>query len=337
MHLNDSARTTDKSLEQLRRHLNAVHLIQDPNHSKTFQFPSQVCDGSIQRWRLRPGLDLIIHNLDFREKAVIERDRSDSKTQLGLSFCLAGQIRGVWPTSEEAVQLQTGQVSLGVVNATSSRVEYAASQHVSLVHIHIQPDAIGLLSQEVVEQLPNPLRDVIIGRDQPSYFQSHPMTPVMTATVRQLLRCPYRGLSQRLYIESKTLELISHYFDPLLSSDSSRHQASDLQADEIDRILYARDILLSQVTNPPTLLELAHQIGLNDRKLKQGFRKVFGTTVFSYLHNHRMQEAQKLLLMPGATIASVAQVVGYSNPEAFSVAFRRTFAISPKAYQMQRR
>jgi len=50
-----------------------------------------------------------------------------------------------------------------------------------------------------------------------------------------------------------------------------------------------------------------------------------------------MQQAKQLLMMPEATIASVAQAIGYRNPEAFSVAFRRTFAITPKAYQLQHR
>jgi AraC-like DNA-binding protein len=95
--------------------------------------------------------------------------------------------------------------------------------------------------------------------------------------------------------------------------------------------------LLNHVANPPTLLELAHQVGLNDRKLKQGFRSVFGTTVFGYLRHYQMQQAKQLLLMPGTTIASVAQAVGYRNPEAFSVAFRRTFDITPKSYQLQHR
>ncbi|MEM8639741.1 MAG: AraC family transcriptional regulator [Cyanobacteria bacterium P01_G01_bin.54] len=104
-----------------------------------------------------------------------------------------------------------------------------------------------------------------------------------------------------------------------------------------DRIVHAKDLLLSQLSAPPTLLKLAHQVGLNDRKLKQGFRQVFGTTVFGYLHNHRMTQAKQLLVLSGATIAGVAQQVGYRSPEAFSAAFRRTFEINPKAYQLQKR
>ncbi|WP_232214495.1 helix-turn-helix transcriptional regulator [Rubidibacter lacunae] len=237
--------------------------------------------------------------------------------------------------TQQSHQFQVGQVSLGMANGGKRRVEYSERQRILLVHCHVQPETIGLFTQESIGQWPQALREAIAaGEDRLTYFQSTPMTPLMTATVRQLLQCPFQGISQRLYMESKTLELMSLYFDRLLSGDRSQQSESNLNRDEVDRIYDARDVLLSRISHPPTLMELAHQAGLNDRKLKEGFRKVFGTTVFGYLHNHRMQQAQQLLLMPETTIASVAQAVGYRSPEAFSVAFRRTFEISPKAYQL---
>lgn len=332
-----SAQTINKPLDKAKPGLNGALPTQVANYPEVLQLPSPICRGLIQRWQLRPGLDLIVHDVGFPEKTVIEQRPAQGKAHLGLSFCLSGQIRSVSAATKQVLQIQAGQVSLGVMGGGSRRVEYAARQRVLLVHLHVQPEAIGLASQETIERLPRRLKNVLTSRDRPLYFQSYSMTPVMAATVRQLLRCPYQGLSQKLYVESKTFELMSLYFDQLLSNPASQKQVSDLSSDEVDRIFRARDILLSQVANPPTLLELAHQTGLNDCKLKRGFRKIFGTTVFGYLHNHRMQQAQQLLLMPGATIAGVAQTIGYSSPEAFSVAFRRTFAISPKAYQMQQR
>lgn len=337
MTLFDSVPATDKPLDDLRQRLDTLHLTQESDHTELSQFPRQICEGSIQRWQLRPGLDLMIHDLTFREKAVVKRGSSGNTPHLGMSFCLAGQIRGLSPEAQQEVRLQPGRVSFGVINGTSRQIEYAARQRVSLVHLHIQPEALRLSTRETVEQFPGPLRNILTGGEQAAYFRSQVMTTVMGATVRQLLACPYQGLAQRLYLESKTLELVGLCFDQLLSNWGTPCWAADLKADDVERIVHARDLLLSQVTNPPTLLELSHQAGLNDRKLKQGFRQVFGTTVFGYLHTYRMHQAKQLLIMPEATIASVAQAIGYRNPEAFSVAFRRTFAITPKAYQLQHR
>lgn len=292
----------------------------------------QGSNGSVQRWSLRPGLDLMIHDLEFLEKTVVKRGAADGTTRVGISFCIAGHIRKLDPDSAQEMQLQAGQMSLGVSQGASGVIEYAARQRVLLVHLHIQPEAISLFDLETLEEMPVSLRQAIAKSEPTAYFCCQPMTMVMEATLRQLLNCPYQGLAKRLYVESKALELISLCFGQM--RPGAIPSESGLKADEIDRIFHAKDILLSQVANPPTLLDLSHQVGLNDRKLKQGFRTVFGTTVFGYLHNHRMEQAQQLLLMPGATIASVAQKVGYRSPEAFSVAFRRTFGTSPKAYQL---
>ncbi|PSN19119.1 AraC family transcriptional regulator [filamentous cyanobacterium CCP5] len=326
MVLNNIVLPTSQS-EELRQR------VSPETHRSESQLLSRKCNGSIQRWQLRPGLDLMLYDQEFLEKTVVERRSSDEAVRLGMSFCLLGNLRRLSSDAETEVQLQAGQVSLGVTNGPSRVVEYAARQRVVLVHLHIQPAVIGLLDLETNQQLPAGLRRAIAGKGPSAYFQSQATTPIIAATVQQLLHCPYQGLVQQLYVESKALELIGLCFDQMLSNEVPS-SGSGLKADEVDRILYARDILLSQVENPPMLLDLSHQIGLNDRKLKQGFRQVFGTTVFGYLHGYRMEQAQQLLLLPESTIASVAQRVGYRSPEAFSVAFRRTFEMSPKAYQL---
>ena len=97
------------------------------------------------------------------------------------------------------------------------------------------------------------------------------------------------------------------------------------------------EILSQQAADPPSLSNLARQVGLNDRKLKEGFRQVFGTTAFSYLRDYRLQQAQQLLCNPNLSISSVAATVGYKSPESFCKAFRHKFAVSPKAYQLGHR
>lgn len=318
--------------EELDQPLNAGCLGQRPD---VFTLPDKFGRGSIQRWHLRPGLDLIINDLNFRDQIVIERNHPVANTSIGMSFCMAGQMQIEGSDANSMVQFKAKQANLGVINDTKGNIRYEANQPVLLVHIHVQPDVINLTTGEEFEQLPTQLRNAISGIDA-AYHQSSTMTPVMQATIQQLLNCPYQGFTKQLYVESKALELISLYFEQLLSNTSLSNAHSALQLDERDRIVYARDILLAQLANPPTLLELSRQVGLNDRKLKQGFRQVFGTTAFGYLRTYRMQQAQQLLLRPNSTIAGVAQAVGYSNPEAFSVAFRRMFAISPKAYQLGR-
>ncbi|URD47651.1 helix-turn-helix transcriptional regulator [Chroococcidiopsis sp. CCNUC1] len=71
-------------------------------------------------------------------------------------------------------------------------------------------------------------------------------------------------------------------------------------------------------------------VGLSDRKLRRGFRDIFGTTVFGYLHDYRMEQARLLLSVNKMRVADVAQTVGYSHLGHFIASFKRKFGITPK-------
>ena len=137
-------------------------------------------------------------------------------------------------------------------------------------------------------------------------------------------------------LELLTLQFAHWRANDLASKQSSANEVL-LRSDDVERLHLAREILIEHSVKPPSLIELARRVGLNDRKLKQGFRQLFGTTVFGYLQDYRMQEAKQLLHDSDRSIASIAMTVGYKNPEAFSTAFRRKFAISPKGYQLSQR
>ncbi|MGD1857231.1 MAG: helix-turn-helix transcriptional regulator [Leptolyngbyaceae cyanobacterium] len=162
------------------------------------------------------------------------------------------------------------------------------------------------------------------------------ITPTIKQLLQQILHCPYTGLMQQIYLESKALELLAAQF-ALWTEGSRSTPAISLCPQDIEQLYRAKDILMQQPTHPPSLTDLARQVGLNDRKLNLGFRHLFGTTVFGYLQDHRLQQAKDLLSKSRLTVAGVASAIGYTSPEAFSTAFRRKFAVSPKTYQLSQR
>jgi AraC-like DNA-binding protein len=105
---------------------------------------------------------------------------------------------------------------------------------------------------------------------------------------------------------------------------------SPISRDDRDRIHFAREILLQRLADPPSLVELARLVGLNDYKLKAGFRQVFGTTVFGYLRQERLEKARQLLQAQDISVTAAAAAVGYSSQGHFAAAFRKQFGINPK-------
>jgi AraC family transcriptional activator of pyochelin receptor len=103
-----------------------------------------------------------------------------------------------------------------------------------------------------------------------------------------------------------------------------------LSISDVEKIHRVRDILDEQIQAPPTSLELALAIGMNERKLRAGFKMVFNETMNVYLQRTRLDAAYHMLAEMQMNVASVAYKVGY-NPAHLSVAFRKKFGASPKS------
>ena len=78
----------------------------------------------------------------------------------------------------------------------------------------------------------------------------------------------------------------------------------------------------------PGVQQLSRLSMMSPTKLKSGFRRFFGYTLFDYYQKYRLEQA-KLLLQKKLPVKIVAAEFGYSNPSHFSLAFRKAFGIPP--------
>lgn len=112
-------------------------------------------------------------------------------------------------------------------------------------------------------------------------------------------------------------------------SDTKNQPLSYLKGHDIEKIYFAKKILEQNIQTPCSLIELSRKVGLNDFKLKKGFKELLGTTVFGYLLTLRMAHA-KLLLEQKRSVSEVAHEVGYKNPHHFTAAFKKRYALLPR-------
>ncbi|MBP1650338.1 MAG: AraC family transcriptional regulator, partial [Bacteroidetes bacterium] len=112
----------------------------------------------------------------------------------------------------------------------------------------------------------------------------------------------------------------------------STHDCKDfcsLKKADIDKMHHAKEIILKQLYNPCSLIDLARQIGTNEFTLKKGFKEVFGTTVFGMVSDIRMEEAKALLLSGEKNVTEISELIGYKHPAHFNTAFKKKFGITP--------
>lgn len=162
------------------------------------------------------------------------------------------------------------------------------------------------------------------------------MTPDMSRIIRRLLHCQYKGDIKNIYLEAKVLELFVLSLDQITNGNIEKSHIV-LRPYDIEKIHEAHDYLLRNMDNPCTLIELAHKVGINDFKLKKGFKQIYGTTVYESLIDARMEKAKYLLLETDTAMEQIAYITGYKNHSSFITAFKKKMGYSPGSYKRMKR
>lgn len=153
------------------------------------------------------------------------------------------------------------------------------------------------------------------------------LTATLQAELTNLAQMSRQHPLKRLYLEMTVLDLLRQQVEQ--SDTQFRHQPTILKPTDIDKVYAVKELLDTDPLGSYSLLQLARTVGLNDYKLKKGFRELFKTTVFGYLNAVRMNHAHQLLRNTDKTIYEVAIYLGYSETHHFSAAFKRTFGYLP--------
>lgn len=289
--------------------------------------PEQLGRGHIQRihWN---GINLYLFNYQFFEDVfLIEEAQNATNICREFGFNLAGN-RGGKHTGQNFVHWGSYGDS-----KNRTRITYA-NDPILKIDIHLEAaDELVQLVSEMLEELSPETRQRLVQFDNSQSGETDQITPVMRLALQQIFHCPFQGKMKQIYLESKCLELIVLKLEQLKERDQRIKCSALLKPDDIDRIQRAQTILVTHMENPPSLLELARQVGLNDCTLKRGFRQVFGTTAFGYLHDHRLEHACKLLLEHRLNVSEISRAIGFRSCSYFSKAFRKKYGFSPKRYQ----
>ena len=152
--------------------------------------------------------------------------------------------------------------------------------------------------------------------------------PPIQQVIQQIIHCRYAADLKKLFLLSKSIELLVLCADAYETAVNKKDLFIKNAVDK-EKIIAVRDLVNERVHCPPNLSEIARTVGLNEYKLKRGFKETFNTTVFGYLTEQRLQLAHRYLLDTQKTAAEISAELGYSTPQHFNNAFRKKFGITP--------
>lgn len=288
---------------------------QNPYH-QFYSFPAQSGTGHLQRIHLRRGLE--INWIDTQMYEPMTMDVGIHYPHLEISYTISG--KGCWETSGKAqdFELCTGVSTLLYIKDTKMHAEMSHNERMLHMELRFDMRQFNTILPELDRLTTNPV-----------FCRQIAGSPYIPQLVEQMKNCPYNGSLQRLYLEGKALELLAFHLDGTGKEEMKKEVTSKLTSYDIQCLHEAKNILSRNWKQPPSLLGLARLTGLNDYKLKLGFKELFGTTVFGYVRGLRMNEARNLLEQGKANVSETSIQVGYHNVSHFASLFRKTFGYNP--------
>ena len=251
-------------------------------------------------------------------------------TYIQFHFCLRGEVEFVFNNGNYSLKISENRYL----------ILYNPKQGLPL-NINLKANSILITALISIERFHNLFSqdghkiDFLSGENSAKkYYKEDDISNTMLFALNQMLLYRTSTITKDLYLKSKIYEIFSLIFDNKnLDIEQCPFIMND---DQMKKIRLAKEIIIKRYMDPPTLIGLSNEINLSLRKLKQGFKETYGTTVFKYLFEHKMELALKLLKDGENNVNEVSFKLGYSNASHFIYAFKNRFGITPRAYMLER-
>jgi AraC-like DNA-binding protein len=258
---------------------------------------------------------------------VLDLTHAVAQDFLQFHFCLKGQMNFRYNQGSYTFPLTENHSMLLYNPAKELPIDVELSENTWLVSVLISITKFHALFSSDADHIP------FLSSENSSkkYYDNLPFSSSIAVVLSQILQSKVHDSLKTLYIQGKVYELLSLYFNK--SEDPSVEQCPFLVDEEnVRKIRKAKEIVLDRMTDPPSLEELAVEIGLSLKKLKEGFKELYGDTVYAYLIDHKMEEACRMLNSQKYNVNEVGIKLGYSSASHFIAAFKKKYGTTPKKY-----
>jgi AraC family transcriptional regulator len=150
--------------------------------------------------------------------------------------------------------------------------------------------------------------------------------------VESLRQPPVFTSAQAIWFRCKALELATHLFFRPPDGELFCTRAQRAARERVER---AQAILRQKLAEPPTLEELAKQVGCSSFYLSRQFSQETGATIQQFIRQVRMERAAELLRTGRCNVTEAALEVGYNSLSHFSAVFHETYGCCPGLFPLK--
>ena len=271
------------------------------------------------------GVHIIYSTLSLYQNTLMEVD-SELET-IKMHFMLFGDTWTKDNDSRKEYEFGCNQHNIFYTHQFKCDTEWAKNDNMEIFEVHLWPSFFEKYlpgHDRAFEDFKQRLHEKTTAQIYKHHLQ---ITSAMHLIIREIVQVNRTGMFKRMFVEAKLIELLMLQLEQV--SEQFGGTFYTLKKADVERMYEVKEIILKNIASPYTLNDLAQQVGTNEFTLKKGFKEVFGTTVFGFWHQLKMQEAKMLLLDSSLTVTEISDRMGYKNLQNFSLAFKKHFGMSP--------
>lgn len=295
-----------------------------------YDLPKGAGSGHWEFMQLAPDLFVVVTRATYAKKLHLLAPAEDF---VEFHSQLAGQLR--W-NDGGAEALNLDRPSLTVIRqGAGHEVREVIEDGVlgASVTLYCRPSALRRILGNYLDLI-SPRLAAAMGESFAGLFSTQfPLLPGLSRTALELASLSMTGELRLVYREALVRQMLCEIFSALADQPMLTEHAHRFRDADIAGLRRAREILIAENTPPPSVRDLARRVGLGEKKLQDGFRLLFGTSVNAYANERRLVRGLALLRQGDLSVARVAESLGYRFQNSFTVAFERRFGILPKDFR----
>lgn len=286
-----------------------------------------VAESTFKETNLEDGFHLIEFQNQSNEVQKFERDIDSTFIQL--HFCIRGNSKFLFNAGSYTFDVLDKRSIILYNPQRKLPIDLEIYPKTTLISLIISIEKFHSLFSKEASYIPFLSED----NSNKKYYDDVEIKPTVLIVLQQIINSNINSSIRDLYVKGKVYELLSLHFQ---HDESNLAEYCPFLVDEqnVQKIRKAKDIIIANMAEPPSLQELANEIGLNIKKLKEGFKQIYGDTVYSFLFDYKMEHARRLLESNQHNVNEVGLKVGYSTASHFIAAFKKKFGTTPKKYVM---
>jgi len=276
---------------------------------------------------MQEGVSITIFNIPSEEEVSMNFDYGKGPVCFGCTINCKAVLNVTKPANREDIVVEENSIFISRQEDIKGFFHKPKGISFKMISLAFDPKIIDILFKDAKEHIEEDMLK-LFDEGYIDIIHTNKASPVGLTISESIINCQYTSPKREMYIKSKAMELFWYVFTEYMTKKEP-DKSSKLQEGDTDKIHQAREYIHTRISSPPTIEAISKEIGINDYKLKVGFKELFGTTIHAYIRSERMSRSKIMLESGRFSVNEVAWDLGYSNVSHFIQAFKRQYKVTP--------